>query len=198
MNGLGQIFCGARHDDIKQFSKRAWKRLLEDTSSSSSKSEAIMGIFARMFEIWGKRRSLHKRPTDLCMRFAFLVMNRWQNLRRQVIIHLYKNYYDRTPQRWSLNQNDDEETELHNRIRIITYAEKRRGVGKICFLSEQTLDFDVCKNRTKEYVWWNVSNKGCFWEKRENICAMLCFIFHSFKNGIKPRYEKEPSYCNFW
>ena len=23
-----------------------------------------MGIFARMFEIWGKRRSLHKRPTD--------------------------------------------------------------------------------------------------------------------------------------
>ena len=34
------------------------------TSSSSSKSEVIMGIFARMFEIWGKRRSLHKRPTD--------------------------------------------------------------------------------------------------------------------------------------
>ena len=121
-------------------------------------------------------------------------MNRWQNLRWQVIIHLYKNYYDRTPQRWSLNQNDDdEETELHNRIRIITYAEKRRGVGKICFLSEQTLDFDVCKNRMKEYVWWNVSNKGCFWEKRENICAILfCFIFHSFKNGIKPRYERNP------
>ena len=138
--------------------------------------------------------------TDLCMHFAFLVMNRWQNLRWQVIIHLYKNYYDRTPQRWSLNQNDDdEETELHNRIRIITYAEKRRGVGKICFLSEQTLDFDVCKNRMKEYVWWNVSNKGCFWEKRENICAMLfCFIFHSFKNGIKPRYEKEPPHCNLW
>ena len=61
---LAKYFAAQGTMTLNNFPKGHEKRLLEDTSSSSSKSEVIMGIFARMFEIWGKRRSLHKRPTD--------------------------------------------------------------------------------------------------------------------------------------
>ena len=60
---LAKYFAAQGTMTLNNFLKGHEKRLLEDTSSSS-KSEVIMGIFARMFEIWGKRRSLHKRPTD--------------------------------------------------------------------------------------------------------------------------------------